>query len=580
MGRVVLVVRLALRDLRRRRAEAVLLLVAVLAATTTLTLGLVLRDAAADPYQRTRELTSGPDVVAFGDAGTLGALAASAGVVGSSGPYPVAGAELGTATGRASDVQVIGRESTAAAVDQPSIVDGGWVRDGGVVLEAAFAGALGVTAGDTVTIDGRAFEVAGTAVTAAMAPYPEFTCMLMTGCAGGMTDAKKAGLPPDMVVDPGLVWMASGDVPSSSAYVINLRLDEPSRAAAFVSADRGIGLMTWEEIRAESGAVARDAQILLLIGAWLLGVLAIASLAVLAGGRMADQTRRAGLIKAVGGTPAVVAVVLLAEYVLVALVAAGLGLAGGTLIAPLLGLGTPSLDLPTVAAVIAVALAVTVGATVIPAVRAARSSTVEALADASRAPRRVSWMISVSSRLPVPLLLALRVTARRPRRAVLAGVSIAVTVSGIFFALVLNDFLNSIVHAALLPRVLLVVMIVLACLAAVNAVVVTWTTVIDNRRPSALARALGATPREVSLALGAAQVLPATVGALIGAGPGGLLLFYAIMAVTGGDGSRATLPAFWQLLVLVVVTVLVVAGLTVIPARLGGGRPVAESLRA
>ena len=64
MGRVLLVGRLAVRDLGRRRVEAVLLLVAMMAATTTLTLGLVLREAASDPYQSTREATNGPDVVA------------------------------------------------------------------------------------------------------------------------------------------------------------------------------------------------------------------------------------------------------------------------------------------------------------------------------------------------------------------------------------------------------------------------------------------------------------------------------------------------------------------------------------
>jgi len=65
VGRILLVARLAGRDLRRRRLEAALLLLAMVAATTTLTLGLVLRDAASDPYQQTREATNGPDVVAF-----------------------------------------------------------------------------------------------------------------------------------------------------------------------------------------------------------------------------------------------------------------------------------------------------------------------------------------------------------------------------------------------------------------------------------------------------------------------------------------------------------------------------------
>jgi ABC-type lipoprotein release transport system permease subunit len=334
-----------------------------------------------------------------------------------------------------------------------------------------------------------------------------------------------------------------------------------------------------------------------MIGAWLLGLLAVASVSVLVGGRMADQTRRVGLLKAVGGTPRLVAAVLLAEYVLVAIVAAAAGLAVGSLTAPLLtepsaGLigsaGTPPMTMSTVGLVTAVALGVAAVATFVPAVRAARTSTVNALADSARTPRRTGWLIAISARLPVPLLLALRVAARRPRRVVLAMVSIAITVSGIYVALVINAFLTTQpvaggmddAQAELLSQVLLAVMVMVLSLAAVNAIVITWATVLDNRHSSALARALGATPREVSAALAAAQVLPALAGAILGAFPGGFVLFHAINAITGGDSVRATLPPLWQLLTLVAGTVLVVAALTAVPARLGGRFPVAEILQA
>ena len=46
----------------------------------------------------------------------------------------------------------------------------------------------------------------------------------------------------------------------------------------------------------------------------------------------------------------------------------------------------------------------------------------------------------------------------------------------------------------LLRQVLVVVVVVLLSLAAVNAVFITWATVLDNRHSSALARALGAPP--------------------------------------------------------------------------------------
>ena len=65
MGRVLLVGRLAARDLRRRPAEAALLLLAIIAATTTLTLGLVLhgvtrRPLPAHPGGHGRSPTSWP----------------------------------------------------------------------------------------------------------------------------------------------------------------------------------------------------------------------------------------------------------------------------------------------------------------------------------------------------------------------------------------------------------------------------------------------------------------------------------------------------------------------------------------
>jgi putative ABC transport system permease protein len=610
VGHLLLVFRLAARDVRGRRTEAALLLVAIMAATTTLTLGLVLRDAASDPYQRTREATNGPDVVASVDQPAalsgLEQVAGAAGVIERSGPYPVTRAEL-QASGRASDVQAVGRDAAPASIDQPELLEGSWVRDGGVVVEAAFASALGVRVGDTVTLDDRSFDVVGVAVTAAMPPYPKASCIVPPGCINGAVPDDKA-LPPGLLHNPGSVWTTRADVhsitpdPDSISYMMSLQLADPDEAQAFVDAHVPASpsaprLESWESIRDDATELARDSQILLLIGAWLLGLLGVATLSVLVGGRMADQTRRVGLLKAVGGTPRLVAGVLLAEHVALAIVAAAAGLLVGSLTAPLLaessaGLvgraGTPPMTLSTIGLVTAVALGVAVAATVVPAVRAARSSTVSALADVPRPPRRVGWLIAISARLPVPLLLAVRVAARRPRRVALGVASIAITVSGIYVLLGLNAFLDTQPLAGgydeaqveVLRRVLLVWTVVLLCLAGVNAIVITWTTVLDSRHPSALARALGATPREVGTALAAAQVLPALVGAVVGVFPGGFALFAAINAITGGDSDRATPASVWQLLAVVLATVLVVAVLTAVPAGLGGRRPVLETLRA
>ena len=281
MGRVLLVGRLALRDLRRRRGEAALLLLALMAATTTLTLGLVLRDAASHPYQRTREAAKGPDVVASAirpaARSGLEALAGAPGVTGHSGPYPVTQAKL-QASGRTSDVQAVGRDAAPAPVDQPALLRGGWVRAGGVVVEAAFANALDVRVGDPVTLDGRSFEVVGVAVSAAMPPYPGASCIVAVGCISRATpeDLADPGLPPGLLHNPGLVWLTQADVrrltadPDSLAYAMNLKLADPDQAQAFVDANLpespdGPGLVSWEEIRQEATQLARDTQILLLI---------------------------------------------------------------------------------------------------------------------------------------------------------------------------------------------------------------------------------------------------------------------------------------------------------------------------
>jgi ABC-type lipoprotein release transport system permease subunit len=617
-----------------------------------------------DPYQRTREATAGPDVVAsFAPDPTVGepvdragmeALTSAPGVIDHSGPYPAIAAQLeadglsrsrrtpsGDVVGGAAGVWAVGRDPAAASVDQPELTQGTWVRDGGVVLEAGFADALDVGQGDQITlrtrmctfetpssppdcgvVNGRSFRVVGVAVTAAARPYPNvcfapecpwFAEAMEDDAAEGPQTDEPA---PDETIDeerfvedpvePGLVWLTDADTrglapaPELLSYVVNLKLADPTDAPAFVdshSTTTGTGwqaeiLDSWQDIRDAHDQVVHDQQRVLQIGGRLLGLLAVASVAVLVGGRMADQTRRVGLLKAVGGTPRLVAVVLLTEYLVVALLAAAAGLAAGWLAAPLLtdpgaGLvgsaGAPSLTIATAAQVTAVALGVAALASFVPAVRAARTSTVHALADAARPPRRTPWLIAISTRLPVPLLLGLRVAARRPRRVVLSAASIAVTVTGIVAVLAARAQIHQ--DAELVGgtdpntvranQVLLVITVTLVALAAVNAVFVTWATALDAKHASALARALGATPQQVSAGLSVAQVFPALVGAVLGIA-GGLGLF----AATGGGGDGVTGPPLGQLLAVVPVTMLVVAALTTIPARLGARRPTAQTLQA
>jgi putative ABC transport system permease protein len=606
MGRILLIGRLAVRDLRRHSAEAALLLLAMAAATTTLALALALHGVTSQPYQQTRVATAGPDVVAQlsgpgpGNAGPqlsaqVNALAHAPGVTGHSGPYPVASAVL-RARGITTVVEAEGRDRAPASVDQPKLTQGSWVqrggvRGGGVVIERTFADALGVRTGDRITLNGKPFRVAGIAVTAASPPYPNL-CQI--GCGGIFVN-----LPPDVKVrNIGLIWLTQPDAralatPSApiASYDLNLRLDDPARAQAFANAYGSGSLISWPRIRDADALLVTDEQQVLLPGSWLLGLLAVASVAVLAGGRMAEQTRRVGLLKAVGGTPGLVAAILLAENLVLALLAAVAGLVAGWLAAPLLtspgaGLvgtpGAPSLTVSTVGWVTAVAIAVAVFATLVPAIRAARTSTVRALADSARPPRRRAALIALSARLPVPLLLGLRLAARRPRRVLLSVASMTITVTAIVAVLAFHSttglvFGSSGLNNPVIDRdgqVLLVLTVVLVVLAVVNTIFITWATVLDTRHPSALARALGATPQQIAAGLSAAQLLPALLGAILGI-PLGIELFKA-----ANRGNVLTVPPAWALIAVVLGTLLAVAGLTTIPARIGARRPVAEILQS
>jgi len=88
--------------------------------------------------------------------------------------------------------------------------------------------------------------------------------------------------------------------------------------------------------------------------------------------------------------------------------------------------------------------------------------------------------------------------------------------------------------------------------AAINAMFIAWATVLDARHSSALAlaRALGATPRQVSAGLSAEQLLPALPGAIIGIALG-IYLYHA------ATGEQLTVPPLWQLLAVLLGALLV-----------------------
>ena len=121
-------------------------------------------------------------------------------------------------------------------------------------------------------------------------------------------------------------------------------------------------------------------------------------------------------------------------------------------------------------------------------------------------------------------------------------------------------------------QMLTIITIMLVTLAALNTLFTTWATVLDARHAAALMQALGARARQVSSGLVVAQVLSALPGASLGI-PLGVGLFK--VAVHGGS-----LPPVSWLAAAALGTLVAMAALTIVPARLGTRHPVAEVLQS
>jgi putative ABC transport system permease protein len=595
VGRILLVFRLVVRDVRRHPAQATMLVLSIAVATTMLSLGASLNGATDRLYQHTRAVTAGPDVVGLipGDdkaaTSALTSLAKAPGVVAHSRPYRQYFTTL-TAHGAGARAVVLGTDATPGPVDHPLVTSGGWVRPGGVVVERGYATALGIQVGDHVTIATRSHPVVGIAVTAARNVYP---WAQMGGPDGGFSH------------HAGLVWMdtadtralaADPDVPVSSLIYVKLR--DPQAAQEFMAAyhdtPTGSGTdmnsFTWQFISGQDSKLLSELQPILVIGSWLLSFLAIAGVSTLAAGRAAKQTRRVGLLKAVGATPALIATVLLTEYLALALLADILGLTAARLVAPAIINPSGSLitktDWPsgtTVTMTTVIAIAVATLTTLGPTVRALRTDTVDALADTAHRPQQHNPLTALGALLPTPLLLGVRLIARRPGRALLHACSTAATATAIAALLMVQAQPTDVwdLGSVTLPdlgddkirHVMLGVAAALIALAVVNTLTATWTTAMEAQATMAIARTLGATPVQITAGLSTAQLLPTLPGALAGI-PVGILLYLPF------GPQNAILPPIWWLLATVLGLMLATAALAALPARIAATRSIAETLSA
>ena len=413
--------RIARADLLGRPVQTGLTALAIFAAATALVVTLGLRQGLDDPFAQAQDATRGAHVgISRGtlDDAAVARITRRPGVVASD----VRPEAFGTITlpDGAADVRLQGLPSADTRVDLPHVTDGRRPSAAGeVLLERSFARESGLRVGQTLKIDARpqgedvTLRIAGLAVTTQQAEYPRW--------------------------NPGLAWAPAAAVEqlggTRTATRVGVRLADPEASAAYIHAVepqlRGVGFTDWHDVRDTITDQARTNTIIIGVNT-LLALIAVGfTVATVISGRVLAQRREIGLLKAIGITPRGVVALLVAEYAALALAAGIAGLIAGTLIAPLLLEPMSSLlDTPTPSAfqpaTLLFALALIVAAVALfaalPAIRAGRLNTVDALAlgraslsgGASRAAS-----IAAALRLPATARLGVKDAFTSPARALL-----------------------------------------------------------------------------------------------------------------------------------------------------------------
>ncbi|HXT88859.1 MAG TPA: FtsX-like permease family protein, partial [Trebonia sp.] len=423
-------------DLRAHRAQSAVTVAVIAGVVAALVLAVMLLEGALNPWQQLFNRTKGADVLVYLVGGTsAGQLRDLDGVTAVAAPYDAAAATM-VQGAQKSPVQLDGMTPTPPAMSAPLVVAGTWLRASqpqGVVIEASFAAATGVSLGSKIVLDGVdgttvAMRVMGIADTADQGFYPQWT--------------------------PGLIWAQQGLVSeveptrSETTEVVGLHLADPSTTgtaevtqAVFNAYNGPSESSPVERVTARQqimDSMASDDRLLgELLG--LFGIIALVAapcaIANVTSGRVLMQRRDLAMLKALGFTPGQVVRMLLAEQVALSVAGTAIGLAvawtatSAAFVRPAAGIGVTLAPLPVAqSALVAAGAILTAGiATAIPAWRAGRVSPVAAVQPSppgghlSRAAR-----LSLLVRLPAPLVLGARdaLTRRLPAALTVAGVAI------------------------------------------------------------------------------------------------------------------------------------------------------------
>ncbi len=436
----------------RRRVQTVVIAVAVMMAVASAVVAGSLMVAADAPFDKAFARQNGAHITAQYDPAKtskeqLDATGRLDGVTASAGPYPVTTIRAVDAHGGhlQPPLTLAGRSAPHADVDDLDLSSGRWAtQPGEIVLTSQFAG--------------PAFELGTTLRTSDAADAPTLTVVGIAVSAARTADA--------WATPAQVTALASKDTPVSSQMLY--RFDSADTSGQITAARKqltaavpeGALLGTQSYLDTKRAADAGAAPTIPFLIAF--GVLGIAMSLIIVGsvvsGAVGTSLRRIGILKAIGFTPREV----VRAYVAQALIPAGAGIALGVVLGNLLAVpllddtgqvyGTPSLTVAWwVDVVVPAAALLVVGiAALIPALRAGRLRTVEAIA-VGRAPRtgRGQWAHRAAGRLPLPRAVTYGLAApfAHPVRTAAMLLAVAFGTVAATFAVGLTSSLNAVGEA-------------------------------------------------------------------------------------------------------------------------------------
>ncbi|MGC5287628.1 FtsX-like permease family protein [Micromonospora sp. DT231] len=434
----------------RRRVQTVVIGLVVMIAVTSAVLGGSLMVASRGPFDRAFSQQQGAHLTAQFDAGAvteaqLAASADAAGVAGSAGPFPNAELNLTSPTGNPMPpLTVVGRADPGGAVDRVEVVDGRWATGPGEIVLAT---------GEHLRLPPKVLGQRWT-----VSDAPGSPAVTVVGLARSASQTADAWTTPAQLA----AWTGP-DGPR--AYQMLYRFTEAGTAAqvqagrtavqASVPAAAFDSAVSWLDVRREAtGETVLLVPFLIAFG--MLGVvMAVLIIGNVIAGAVSTATRRIGILKALGFTPAQVVRAYVGQALIPATVGAALGVVAGNLLTvPILaqtdriyGTDDNGVALWVDAVVAGGALTLVAVTALAAAARAGRLRSVDALA-VGRTPRpgRGRWAARLTSRLPVsrPVTLGLAHPFARPVRAVSVVAAIAFGAAAVTFAVGLGTSLNRI----------------------------------------------------------------------------------------------------------------------------------------